>query len=307
VTDKYEVENKLLDCFYSHQHEIGVEIESLVDSLEQIFIDYDILESSSGESYIKFIKSVGDSGYVPNKFASELKEEFSNFEYIPSGVFCMDSSLLIDTVSFHKSKVKFLYDIFEIISSKGDISASLISDEILKVFSAKDFENKFYKTVGIIMLTNVYNLPGFEPVDFGRARELPPLDSKEYKPTQRGSVFSVLVNAKDMILADGRVITVEELKPMVKKFILENPEREEIEFSLIGTQSVSNGVVSLKYDSGTSYEMFLSVQEEIKTAFKETRNDYSMQFFNVPFEELEKEKKEIIKKLVPIRIYESEP
>jgi len=307
VSDKYEVENKLLDCFYSYQLEIGVDIESVVDSLEQIFIDYDILESGSGESYLKFIKAVGDSGFIPNKFASEVKEELSKFHHIPSGVYCMDTTLLIDTVLINKSKVKFLNKIFETINSKGDISAELISEEILNVFNEEDFENKFYKTVGVLMLTNIYKLLEFELVEYGTERELSQHDSDEYKPTQRGSVFSILVNAEDKIMADGRIININELKPMVKKFILENPEREVVEFPLIGKQSVSNGIVSLLCDSGTSYNMHLNVQKEIETAFKETMNDYSVLFFKSSFEELDNEKKEIITRLVPVKFNESEP
>jgi len=76
----------------------------------------------------------------------------------------------------------------------------------------------------------------------------------------------------------------------------------------LGEYPVSKGIVSLKNDRGTSYAMYIRVQDELTLAFKEMRNEVSLQYFGVKFENLvDQAKKDAIQKAIPMAISEAEP
>jgi hypothetical protein len=101
---------------------------------------------------------------------------------------------------------------------------------------------------------------------------------------------------------------------MTKEFITPKPNDEsapEVEvkdIELIGNVMLNKGVVSLKNDRGTSYLMYISVQNELARAFNEMRDEMSLKHFNQHYEDLtDKDKIDAINKAVPVRISEAEP
>ena len=76
---------------------------------------------------------------------------------------------------------------------------------------------------------------------------------------------------------------------------------------LIGSYQTSKGVVSLQNDRGTSYDIYIRVQNELVAAYRELRDELSMQTFGRKFNELKKEQSKAIKKAIPMMISESEP
>jgi biopolymer transport protein ExbD len=172
--------------------------------------------------------------------------------------------------------------------------------------------------------------------DTGLIRKLPPppeenLDKPD-KINQR-NIFEILVNANDQLLVEGDYIQVTELKERAKEFIKSNPSYPSIadetnaaypdmpEFKLTeipkyGNALVSKQIISLQNDNGTSYEMYIKVQNELIAAYKEVRNELSNQKFGTSYTELvaqsgassaTKDKMKAIKKMIPQRISEAEP
>eukprot|EP01023_Acetabularia_acetabulum_P030977 TRINITY_DN29177_c0_g1_i1.p1 TRINITY_DN29177_c0_g1~~TRINITY_DN29177_c0_g1_i1.p1 ORF type:complete len:126 (+),score=11.16 TRINITY_DN29177_c0_g1_i1:1-378(+) len=79
---------------------------------------------------------------------------------------------------------------------------------------------------------------------------------------------------------------------------------------------VSKQIISLQNDNGTSYEMYIKVQNELVGAYNELRNELAQQKFGTTYDELVqqsgssdavKEKMKAIKKVYPQRISEAEP
>jgi hypothetical protein len=76
----------------------------------------------------------------------------------------------------------------------------------------------------------------------------------------------------------------------------------------LGEVEISKGVVSLKNDRGTSYEMYIKVQNELTAAFRELRDDLSLRIYGVKFENLVNEDyRKAIQKAIPMAISEAEP
>ena len=155
--------------------------------------------------------------------------------------------------------------------------------------------------------------------DLGLARLLPPpiLEDVETPPIKERNVFVVLVNANDKLLVEGELMEISELRDAAKEFI-ENPNDEEklpakkeVEIPILGTRMVSKQVISLQNDNGTSYDMYIRVQNELAAAYNELRNVLAMEEFGVSYDALveagDKAKVKAIRKVFPQRISEAEP
>ena len=156
--------------------------------------------------------------------------------------------------------------------------------------------------------------------DLGMMRKLPPTlppDMPKPPPIKDRNVFVVLANANDQLLVEGELMDITELKEAAKEFI-ENPmnketlpEKKQVDVPLFGPTMVSKQVISLQNDNGTSYQLYIQVQNELARAYNELREDLSMEEFGVSYETLleNKEKKKIkaIRKVYPQRISEAEP
>jgi len=160
--------------------------------------------------------------------------------------------------------------------------------------------------------------------DTGLLRKLPPPpeDNPEDIDVKQRNIFEVLVNANDQLLADGEYIPVTELKAKVKEFIKgdpndpEMPEYKNEDVPIFGNIPVSKQIVSLQNDNGTSYQMYIKVQNELIAAYREVRNERATKEFGKSYDELVKTSEssetiknqaEAIKAIYPQRISEAEP
>ncbi|PCI96221.1 MAG: biopolymer transporter ExbD [Flavobacteriales bacterium] len=160
--------------------------------------------------------------------------------------------------------------------------------------------------------------------DKGLIRKLPPVVDdipEEIKQKQR-NIFEILVNANDQLLVEGEYMQVTELRAKAKEFIKSDPsnpnmpEFKETDIPGLGVVAVSKQIISLQNDNGTSYEMYIKVQNELVAAYNELRHDFALQKFGKPYTELVqkagssdaiKEKMRAVKKFYPQRISEAEP
>ena len=153
-------------------------------------------------------------------------------------------------------------------------------------------------------------------VDSGITRRLPPpVENPEMDvKVKERNIMNVMINKYDKLLVNGKPGDVATLKDMTREFITPNPndetapEVEVKEIELLGNIMLNKGVVSLKNDRGTSYAMYISVQNELARAFNEMRDEMSLKYFKQHYADLtDKDKIDAINKAVPVRISEAEP
>jgi len=172
--------------------------------------------------------------------------------------------------------------------------------------------------------------------DTGLIRKLPPppedVPENNDKIKQR-NIFEILVNQNDQLLVEGEYVQVTELRAKAKEFIKSNPAFPNVanadnpsypdfpEFKMtevegLGNMYVSKQIISLQNDNGTSYEMYIKVQNELIGAYKELRNELANQKFGKSYDELKtlskssesaKEQMKAVKKVYQQRISEAEP
>ena len=154
-------------------------------------------------------------------------------------------------------------------------------------------------------------------VDTGISRKLPPpLRGDEEPPDiNERNIFTVLVNSRDNLLVEGKPGDIRFLKERAKEF-MSNPQNledlpEMVTKDIPGLGSVrvaKSAVISLKNDRGTSYKMYIAVQNELAAAIDELRNDLSMEKFGKKYTELiSEEQADAIQKAIPVPISEAEP
>ncbi len=153
-------------------------------------------------------------------------------------------------------------------------------------------------------------------VDTGLARMLPPMPEEEQETEQdvkQRNIFTVLINKSDRLMVEGQPMDISMLREKTKEFIQNPsddpnlPEKQQTEVDYFGTIDVSRGVVSLQNDRGTSYRMYMLVQNELVAAYNELRNELARSKFGLPFDELGETQQDAIQKIYPQRISEAEP
>jgi len=167
------------------------------------------------------------------------------------------------------------------------------------------------------LLVTFFLLTSSINTDQGITRKLPPpLDPKNPPPDidiKERNVLKVLVSKSNALLVQGKFIDIRDLKETAKNFLsnpqdrIDLPESEEKDIPGLGKIKVSKGVISLKNDRGTSYETYISVQNELAAAISELRNELAKQKFGEKFSDLSNAKSDAISKAIPVAISEAEP
>jgi biopolymer transport protein ExbD len=165
---------------------------------------------------------------------------------------------------------------------------------------------------------------------WGLSRKLPPplLENQPPPPPIKDrNVFVVLANANNQLLVEGELLVISQLREKAKEFIA-NPQRKEelpefkdVDVPILGMMPVSKQVISLQNDNGTSYNLYIQVQNELEAAYNELRDEMAIQKFGSLYSALEemtksddpsvaepaKEKVKAIREIYPQRISEAEP
>ncbi|MGN0194873.1 MAG: ExbD/TolR family protein [Candidatus Cryptobacteroides sp.] len=151
----------------------------------------------------------------------------------------------------------------------------------------------------------------------GLQRRLPPMPDKNQEvkdqKVNRRNIIIVKINSADRLLAGSEPMDVSQLKDKVKEFLTNPtndpnlPEKKATEIEGYGTYEVSQGVISLQNDRGTSYRAYIEVQNELVKAVNELRDEFSRRAYGKSFNSLDEEKQNIVKKAIPQNISEAEP
>ncbi len=154
-------------------------------------------------------------------------------------------------------------------------------------------------------------------VDTGISRKLPPPlrgDEEPPKINER-NIFTVLVNSRDRLLVEGKPGDISTLKDRTIEFMSNPQNREDLpemvmkDIPGLGMIRVAkSAVISLKNDRGTSYKMYIAVQNELAAAIDDLRDDLSMNEFGRKYRNLISEEQiKAIQKAIPVPISEAEP
>ncbi len=141
---------------------------------------------------------------------------------------------------------------------------------------------------------------------------------------KKRNILNVLVNANNQLMVADVESDVKDLREKAKAFItatgefagdrgpelhVVNPEKNPELARLFGqdTKTTKQHVISLQSDYGTSYEMYIKVQNELVAAYNELRQELAKEKFgkNYSEEELDNDQIQAIKDYYPMNISEA--
>ena len=98
-------------------------------------------------------------------------------------------------------------------------------------------------------------------VDTGLARKLPPMPEEEIQQEDSQilakNIYVVLVNSNDQLLVEGEFMDISQLRDGARTFINNNGRDPE------SSDNPQKAIISLQNDRGTSYDMYIQVQNEL--------------------------------------------
>ena len=147
-------------------------------------------------------------------------------------------------------------------------------------------------------------------VDKGINRKLP---AWEEEPPQENNdkvkeknIFTVLVNSNDQLLVEEDYLGLDQLRRKAKEFINNNGDGSCDQCTGFrdpkSSDNPKKAIISLQNDRGTSYDMYIRVQNELVAAYTELRNELAQRLYGKSYEECGAELKILLKKFF-LRFY----
>ncbi|NMM50708.1 ExbD/TolR family protein [Marinigracilibium pacificum] len=145
--------------------------------------------------------------------------------------------------------------------------------------------------------------------DKGLQLKLPPkvVEEIEDAPIPDRNLFKILLNSGDQLFVEGDVLSnPEELNDLVYEFINNNGADPDL------SDSPQKGIVSLKCNRGTSYDLYIQILDRVQGAFYKSRADLlgisTEEYLNLDQKDPESAKKiDRAKEAFPMRISIAEP
>jgi biopolymer transport protein ExbD len=137
-------------------------------------------------------------------------------------------------------------------------------------------------------------------IDTGLGLTLPEYIPPEEQVTVKvdpDRMAAVLVNEQGDVLIDGEIVSIFQIKNMLKPRIM----------SKVDKPLNKKLIVSLKTDRKTVYNQYIAALDQIKLAFFEARDEVSESKFGRKYKDLSQEQQEVVKDAVPIIISLAEP
>lgn len=132
--------------------------------------------------------------------------------------------------------------------------------------------------------------------------KLPPYDPDNEPALASSRNFcQIHLNAANEIMIEREYSSLEEIRPFVKKFILN--EGQEIRYS----QSPNKAVIAINNDRQSMYKDYLTVYNEVKKAYNELWGEKAKTLYSKSYENCTKKERKKIKSLIPLIISEMEP
>lgn len=167
--------------------------------------------------------------------------------------------------------------------------------------------------------------------DSGISRKLPPIEDLQDPPIiKQKNIFTVVVNKDDLLLVEDELMDVKDLKEAAIAFLDNGGGTGDEACSYCqgkrdpsSSDNPDKAIISLQNDRFTSYNAYISVQNELVAAYNELRNREAQRLYNMSFTEMEaqakdgsnyngdkeklKERITEIKLLFPQKLSEAEP
>ena len=168
------------------------------------------------------------------------------------------------------------------LSANNLLTSIEITKSLNSILTEEDYELDYYKMkIFMLIETNSQNLGFFDNIN---DQKIIDNDTKNIS-----HALNIVLNEKNEIYIENEMLSIADLKIKVKEY--------ELKFK-------SESIITLDISKKALYSDYISLENAIKEAIEELRNELSLKTFNKSFEELTEKNLKSIKKTFPIRVIE---
>lgn len=135
----------------------------------------------------------------------------------------------------------------------------------------------------------------------------PPDDETPPPPIRERNLLKILVNAQGMILINERPAHISEVRQRVSDFV-DNANRAQDENLSVSPQMA---IVSIKTDRRTQYDIYISMLDEVRGAYKELRDAESYRLFGMSYDRyrasVSTPAEDVVRQAYPMNVSIAEP
>ena len=114
------------------------------------------------------------------------------------------------------------------------------------------------------------------------------------------NVLNIYLNGQDQLMVENEIIQPDMLEQVMLEFIKNPNQSDQMPISPEKT------VISLKNDRGTTYQMYITVYDQIKGVYQKLHEEQARELYNRSFENCTLEEKNKIREFYPMVISEME-
>lgn len=128
--------------------------------------------------------------------------------------------------------------------------------------------------------------------DKGLTRQLPPMSQNktEQADVNKNKVMTLNITSDNQLMCNGQTMPFTSLRQSVKDFIQRTGRQH---------------IISVSVDRNADYNTYFNMQNEIVGAYNELRDSWAMRKFGRNFNQCSDTQKDVVKKVYPQRISES--
>ena len=277
----YEINT--IKCIENNCKSVGLNFENEIKNIRENLILNNIISPESS-SILKEIKEIKRTGVI---------EETRSYESV------LFEQIGLKTIEYCSVLNHYTKDSFEntsIINMFSEIKLYLLN--LKPPFSISSFNRSIASIIDKYLNTKKRNskLWNYTLISylylFSQTQEMKILNTKlpEFTPSSQdtNSVVKIFVNKNDEIFLNGKQIKKEQICTEIESHIL------------------NNNSIALQNEMQTKYNTYLAVYNILKSCYAKFRDDKSKELYSKSFYKLSLEKKNKIRKIIPIRIIETE-
>ena len=155
-SSEYAVEDELYAYLEDEFSKQSLDLEAALDTLEYLYLDQELLKSTSGESYRQYYQTNIDVGmllYLQDYYLREVmvKIDLSHYKLERCALRKFDGE------TYDASKFGQISNKIDTQTKKtGQISSGTVAKAHLDALSSEDFEHPFYRANVLLSLQNLY-------------------------------------------------------------------------------------------------------------------------------------------------------
>ncbi|MFD2909655.1 hypothetical protein ACFSX9_13035 [Flavobacterium ardleyense] len=265
-------EYELMECIFESCSDKGFEFKEAIKSYENELILNKTLKDNSSKSYFELLNSIANNDeevlFPDTNFLEEINRlNYFSFDSIKN---CYSKIEKTEKLILFQKKIATLF-------TSDKVNYKDFSSELSNILAKEDTIEDFYKFNILIF---------FDQVNLDSKHEKSLLESPAANTKRREHIkyLDIELNSKQEIIINGKILNAREFEKTAVDFLAVNKDATRYR---------------LKTEPDTDYSFYVGIENVITKAVFKKRDQYAINIYKKPFDNLGFTDKEFVEKLFP--------